>query len=429
MLDLHGSAGVPRTGGAKSGPTAAGEGPLGNLGVNGCYRGPVSDTPAFQGGGPLGDLLRDLARLLTAQGPINWEVARQLALWVATEGQSEPNPAPLARMKTEELLRVADMHVAEATGMATSRRGWLSLHAVTRGEWAQAALSAWKEVLTTLATSLAGSLGAEQLPDGVPMDQFIGNLPQVIGPLLIGAQAGTMVGHLASQAMGQYDMPMPAPSSDELLVVPAAVDAFAAEWDLQADDVRMYVCLRDTVYHSVLCRPHVASALQGHLLSYAGAFEVPLGSFQDKLSGLDPTDPLSFQRSLGDPEALLGEMQSDEQRRLLVPSRAFLSAVSGYADYFIGKVGQGLVGSYPLVSEAFRRRRLEDGPGQRVLGKLLGVEVDQAVVDKGHAFVSGVLERAGEEGLARLWSSPKTLPTAPEVDAPGLWLARIEMVG
>jgi len=61
------------------------------------------------------------------------------------------------------------------------------------------------------------------------------------------------------------------------------------------------------------------------------------------------------------------------------------------------------VGSYPLVSEAFRRRRLEDGPGQRVLGKLLGIELDQATIDRGHAFVTGVLERAGEEGLARLW--------------------------
>jgi uncharacterized protein (DUF2342 family) len=82
-----------------------------------------------------------------------------------------------------------------------------------------------------------------------------------------------------------------------------------------------------------------------------------------------------------------------------------------------------------LVSEAFRRRRLEDGPGQRVLGKLLGIEVDQATVDRGHAFVTGVLERAGEEGLARLWESPSGLPTPAEVDAPGLWLARTDLSG
>ena len=39
----------------------------------------------------------------------------------------------------------------------------------------------------------------------------------------------------------------------------------------------------------------------------------------------------------------------------------------------------------------------------------------------------GVVERAGDEALARLWVSPRELPTPAEVDAPGLWLARIEL--
>ena len=324
----------------------------------------MSEGSPLSGSGPLGDLLRDLARLLTAQGPLNWEVARQLAIWTSTEGQSEANPDPLARMRTEELLRVADMYVAEATGMPTSRRGWLSLRCVTRSEWASITLTSWKELLTRLASSL--SPGAEppaQPGEGNPMDQLLGNLPQVIGPLVLGAQSGTMVGHLATRAMGQYDMPMPAPGTDELMAVPVAVDAFAAEWGLAADDVRMYVCLRDVIHHTVLSRPHVAAVLHEHLFAYAGAFDVPMDTIEQRLSGLDPSDPMSFQQSLGDPEALLGDIQTDQQRRLLVPFRAFLTALSGYTDFIIDKVGQRMVGSYPLVSEAFRRRRLEDGPG------------------------------------------------------------------
>jgi putative hydrolase len=391
----------------------------------------MSESSSFPGGGgPLGDLLRDLARLLTAQGPLNWEVARQLAVWTATEGQTEPNPDPMARIRTEELLRVADMYAAEATGLPTSRRGWLALRCVTRAEWASTTLSAWKDILTRLASSLSPA-GEPAAPtgEGNPMDQLLGNLPQVIGPLVLGAQAGTMVGHLASRAMGQYDLPMPAPSSDELMAVPVAVDGFAAEWGLAPDDVRMYVCLRDVVYHAVLSRPHVATFLQEHLFAYAGAFQVPMDAIEQRLSGLDPTDPMSFQQSLGDPEAFLGDIQSDQQRRLLVPARAFLTVLSGYSDYFIDKVGQRLVGTYSLVSEAFRRRRLEEGPGQRVMGRLLGIEVDQPMVEKGHAFVAGVIERAGEEGLARLWAAAPNLPTPAEVDAPGLWLARIELPG
>ena len=41
--------------------------------------------------------------------------------------------------------------------------------------------------------------------------------------------------------------------------------------------------------------------------------------------------------------------------------------------------------------------------------------------------MAGVVERAGEDGLARLWEAERTLPTPAEIDAPGLWLARIEL--
>ncbi len=371
-----------------------------------------------------------MARLLTAQGPINWEVARQLAIWTATEGNSEPNPDPLARIRTEELLRVADMYVAEATGMATSRRGWLALRCVTRAEWASTTLESWKGVLLRLASSLGpGPSVPAPAGEANAMDQLLGNLPQVIGPLVLGAQAGTMVGNLAARALGQYDVAAPAPNSDELMAVPDVVDGFAKEWDLPVDDVRMYVCLRDVVHHTVLSRPSVSTAFQDHLLAYAGAFHVEMDVIEQRLGSLDPSDLLSLQQSLGDPETLIGDIQSDEQRRLLVPFRALLAAISGYTDFVIDKVGKRLVGSYPLVSEAFRRRRLEDAPGQRVLGKLLGIELDQATVDRGHAFVTGVLERAGEEGLVRLWEGPAGLPTPAEVDAPGLWLARTELLG
>jgi putative hydrolase len=399
-------------------------------------------TPFPGGGGPFGDLMRDLARLLSSQGPVNWEVARQLAAWTATEGQPEANPDPIARMRTEELLRVADMHVSEATGLATSRRGWLSVRCTTKSDWAATTLEAWRELLSRLAVSMGGMAGplagmagpgggfGEGGDDDAPMgsmEQLLGNLPQVLGPLMFGAQAGTMVGHLANRALGQYDMPMPAPQVDDLLNVPASVDAFASEWSLPADDVRMYVCLRDVAYHSVLCREHVAVFFREHLSAYAGAFQMDMASLQEKLGGIDPADPSSFQRSLGDPDALLAEMQSDEQRRLLVPFSAFIAALVGYADFVMDKVGRRLVGSYGLVAEAFRRRQVEDGPGQRALGKLLGVEVEQRTVETGRAFISGVVERAGEDGLRRLWESAATLPTPAEIAAPGLWLARIEL--
>src|ERR1700730_16179450 len=116
----------------------------------------MSEPGPFGGGGPLDDLLRNLARLLTTQGPVNWEVGRQLAQWTATEGSAEDNPDPVTRVRLEELLRVADLHVSEATGLPTTPTGGLlTALAVTRAEWALRTMDAWKPLLERLGTSLA----------------------------------------------------------------------------------------------------------------------------------------------------------------------------------------------------------------------------------------------------------------------------------
>jgi putative hydrolase len=395
----------------------------------------MSEPSPFGGGGPLDDLMRNLARLLVSAGPINWEIARQMATFGATGGQPESNPDPVARVRLEELLRVADLQVTEATGLATAHGGVLGVRAVTRAEWAQRTLDAWRPQLERLATALSKAAGdsnpapgdAESDDAADTMSQLLGNLPQVIGPLLFGMQSGAMVGDLARRAMGEYDLPTPRPPRDEVVVVPVTIDGFGQDWSLPEDDVRLWVLLREVTSHAVFGTAHVRQRLEELMTAYAGAFQPDPHALEDRLSAFDPTDLSGLQSTFGDPEALLGELQSDEQRRLQGPLQSLLAVIAGYVDHVMDTVGRRLIGSYGPLTEALRRRRLEDGQGQRILGKLLGVGLDEAGYARGQAFVGGVLERAGDEGLARLWSSAANLPTPAEVDAPGLWLARIDL--
>jgi uncharacterized protein (DUF2342 family) len=43
--------------------------------------------------------------------------------------------------------------------------------------------------------------------------------------------------------------------------------------------------------------------------------------------------------------------------------------------------------------------------------------------------VRGVIERGGDVELAKLWTVEENLPTPAEVDAPGLWIARVNLPG
>jgi putative hydrolase len=406
----------------------------------------VSSPEAFGsgpfGGGPLGDLMRNLARLFTTQGPLNWEIARQMAQWTATGGEPEPNPDPSSRVRLEELIRVAELHVTEATGLSVSASGLLAVRAVSPSEWSLRTLDAWRPLLEKLASKMSASLPSpgEDDPEGGtgagatglggesdPMAKLFSNLPQMLGPFLFGLQSGSMVGQLASRAMGQYELPMPRPPGDELLMVTSTIDRFASDWSLEPDEVRLWICLREATNHAVLGRPHVREKLDGLIGQYVDAFDPSPDAIESRLSGIDPTDMAGLQQAFGDPESLLGELQNDAQRQIQVPLQSLLAAVAGYVDHVMDNVGRRLIASYAPLTEALRRRRLEESAGTRVLGQLFGVALDGTRYEQGQAFVRGILERAGEEGLLRLWKSGRELPTPAELTAPGLWLARIDL--
>jgi putative hydrolase len=370
----------------------------------------------------------DLARMFSRQGPVNWDVARQTASWLANEGQPEPNVDPLERIRLEELVRVADLHVSAATGLSTSIAGGvLSILPVSRGDWALHSLEAYRPFLERLATALST---AGEDDDDDPADvtaKLMGDLGKMLGPVLLGMQSGFMLGHLSRRALGQYDLPLPRRPADQLLVVPANLDAFAEEWSLNGDDLRLWVCLQEVTLHAVLGRPHVRTRLADLINEYVSRFEVDPEALEISLGNIDPTDPAGLQKVLGNPETLLGAMRSPGQQETLTRIETLTAVISGYVDHIMDTTGRGLIGSYGQITEALRRRRVEASDGDRFAARLLGLELGRGQYERGANFIRGVVERAGDDGLVRLWVTERELPTNAEVDAPGLWLARIDL--
>jgi len=392
--------------------------------------GPGDDNP-FKGM----PLFGDLARLFQQQGPVNWDAARQLALSIAVGETAEVNIDPLDRIKIEQLARVADLQVANATGLSTSITGrGVTVVPVTRSVWASATLDAYRPLFTQLADSLhqdgPSTLSDDDLPSGADPMAWMGPLMDMIGPTMLGMTAGSMVGHLARRSFGPYDLPLPRPPTDELTILTDNLDEFGRGWSLPADDLRLWVCLHEIATHAVLGVPHVRSRIERYLHDYLAGFEADSGGLERRLGEVDLGDPAAMgglQSLFGDPEALLGAIQSPGQLQLLPQFEALVTVVVGYVDHVMDEIGHGLLSSYAMVTEAVRRRRVEADESTRFVERLFGLELTQAQYDRGSHFVHGVVERAGAEGLARLWVNEQDLPTPAEVDAPGLWLARIDL--
>jgi len=242
------------------------------------------------------------------------------------------------------------------------------------------------------------------------------------------------VGHLAQRALGQYPLAVPWAPSDELILVTDNIASFASDWSLPEEETLLWVCARELASNTVLTRPAVRGRMEELLLALAASSAAAQQDLTGRLGALGGggleaggMDIESLQGMFGDPEALLGELLTPESRRSSDQLTALAVVIDGYADHVATLVGQKLVGSHSQLAEAWYRRRIERGKGEEAAGALFGLDLDQSQVDRGRSFVSGVVERAGEDGLARLWSTARNLSTPAEVDAPGLWLERISL--
>lgn len=382
-------------------------------------------------------LFRDLARMLQGQGGFQWDQARAFAMQLATGGESEANPDPMERIQLEQLARVAELHVGQVTGLSTSLTGRpLTVVPVNRATWVHATADAYRPLFEVLATALAADAsaaraGSDDEPSD-PMGAFLNQLMSAAQPMMLSLMAGSLLGHLARRSFGQYDLPVPRPASDELVLVSPNLASFAEEWSLPIDDLRLWVCLHEVTHHAVLGVPHVRDTLSALLAEYAAGFRPSAAGLEERFGSLtidDPTDLSSLsslQSAFGDPEVLLGAIRSDEQRAILPRLEALVAVVVGVVDWTMDSIGGTLIGSYGQLTEALRRHRVEADASDRFVEQLLGLELTRAAYERGSRFVDGVVERAGPGGLDPLWRDARSLPTPAEIDAPGLWLARLE---
>ena len=392
------------------------------------------DTPSgnfpFGDGNPFGAMpfLGDIMKSLAGQGPLNWDIARQVA-YVGL-GQGGTNVDPAARIACENLAPLAHRHLADFLAGVETREP--RIECVTPAQWCHSTLDAYRPVFDNLAAALAQRPASDVSPDPAtdPMSSMMNGLMSAMAPMMLGMTVGSMVGQLAARAFGQYDLLLPRDPDKALLVVPANIDSFAGEWDLPLADIRMWVLVHELAAHAVLSTPHLRAALIDAVNSYVSAFSPDPDAVIEKLSGteIDASNPMAaFQQTMSDPALLLGAVISPEQEALRPRVDALLACTVGLVDWIVDGVTQRLLGGAPAVTEALRRRRIESSPADKFVEHLLGIHHTRATVERGRAFIRGIIERSSVERVLDLLNRDDALPTPAEVDAPGLWLARLEI--
>ena len=392
----------------------------------------MSPTPEEQPFGvPPGDVWNDVPLfleiqrvLMSSSGPVNWELARQVGIASASWGTEDPAPSEEDRRGFDEAVRVAELQVAGFTGLEAPSDIPM-VEAVRRGQWVQANIEGLRALLEPAAAKIGDAIATAQR-DAVP-EQAQAGVAQMLGqlsPLLLGAQVGTVLGTLAQQVLGQYDIAVPRPDgAGALLFVVPNIARFEKEWSLDPTEFRTWIAIHEVTHRFEFARPWALTRFRELIDDFTSTLTLDVEELQQRLASLDPSNPEGMQEMLAGQESLFGAVMDDEQRLKLRRVQAFMTASEGYGDHVMHALGAQMLPSYARIDEAMRRYR-ETEHVDPVFERLLGIEVKREQYRLGRSFCDTVVELTDEATLARMWDSAEALPSMPELEEPRLWLAR-----
>jgi putative hydrolase len=361
-------------------------------------------------------LFAELQKLLSwSGGPVNWDLAKQLAV-SGLAGANRPVD-PAERAAVADAVRLADHWLDEQTELAS---GVQSVESWTRLEWLEKTLPVWSTLCDPIAARVVSAMGsaipAEQLQALGPGNPLAGIMNQV-GGLMFGAQVGQGIGALAQEVVASTDIGVPLGPAGVAALVPENVAAFGDGLGLPADEVRLYLALREAAHQRLFTHvPWLRQRLLAAVESYARGISIDMSAIESAMGSVDPSDPASVQRALSG--GLFEPETTPDQQAALRRLETLLALVEGWVDAIVADAaGQRMPGAQAL-RETSRRRRASGGPAEQTFATLVGLELRPRRLREAAALWWAVTSKHGVSGRDSLWGHPDLLPSAEDLDDP-----------
>jgi putative hydrolase len=381
-------------------------------------------------------LFREFARLLSGEsGPVNWELARQVAVATAigadTLGMTPALPArkfspePGEQRAWDDHLRLAELWVDPVSSLPSPDHP-LVAQPISRADWAEAALRSFPPLIEPGASRMADSLGPGATA-GVPpeMGQMVGRL----GGLIVGLQVGTVVGQLSQLVLSQFDLMMPTKDRGRLFFLSENVRALEQSSGLAHDQLRLWLACHEVIRQRLLVGvPWFEEHLYRLVKEMAALTEPDPSGLMERLQTLDMSRPESIQELLEGGEGLTAPA-SPALQAATARLEVLLALADGYAMVLSERVLAGRLPALQSIQAAVRARMTDDEGAHALFAQLLRADPERAGATRGERFCREVLAATDVDGLDRIWAHPDFLPSPEELASPGRWLERAGLVG
>jgi coenzyme F420 biosynthesis associated uncharacterized protein len=360
-------------------------------------------------------LARRRAERIGREGLVDWERAEAIAVRRLRRAAGALSPAELAA--TEPAYDAAMQRIVPLLEARLGRPlpGVVERYSVVdRAGWARANLVTFKHLVGRLEESLLQRMQ----PHGLGQ-----SLATLANRVITTQQVGFLLGFLGNRVLGQYDVALLSAEAQpgRLLFVEENVRVTATTLGVPLADFRIWIALHEATHAFELeahpwVRPYLAERLERQLTA-----------FIEEARALQVQGIVRVVRNWRrDGEFPFAGFLSDEQRQLLRETQRVMSLLEGFGDWVMDELGAQLIPNVETIREKFDARRNQRRRGlERIVSRLIGLDMKLEQYRRGERFVAGVAALAGRDAIDRLWQGPESLPSEAELDDPPSWVRRV----
>ncbi|HZM74091.1 MAG TPA: zinc-dependent metalloprotease [Candidatus Limnocylindrales bacterium] len=382
----------------------------------------MPDTPfgfALPGGQPpdpndpqqMQQFLAGLQQLMAAAqtgggGPVNWDLARQVATSaLAVEG--DPAVTAAERAEVADALRLADLWLEPATALPS---GVVTTAAWNRNEWIYNTMDVWRKLADPVAARMVSAMGDLVPPEARAQLGAMSTMITALGGALFGGQFGQALAKLATEVLSAGDIGLPLGPAGTAALIPSNIKVYREGLELDPEEVRLFVALREAAHqrlfgHVPWLRGHVLAAVE----TYARGIRVDREAIEEAMRRIDPSDPETMREI--QLEGIFAQEDTEQQKAALTRLETALALVEGWVVHVVETAAQGRLPNVAKLSEAFRRRRAAGGPAESTFAQLVGLELRPRRLREAAALWTALSEHRGTDGRDALWGHPDLLPS------------------
>ncbi|MFJ8625451.1 zinc-dependent metalloprotease [Kitasatospora sp. NPDC093550] len=376
--------------------------------------------------GDLGAAFQQLGQMLSFEGgPVNWDlatnIARQTVVAEPAEGKSKDRSVSDAECSAvAEAVRLADLWLDGSTEFPS---GAGTAVAWSRAEWIEATLPVWKDLVDPVAERVGNAMGGILPEEMQAMAGPLMGMMRSMGGAMFGTQIGQALGALAGEVVGSADVGLPLAPAGKAALLPQNVAEFGEGLSVPADEVRLYLALREAAHQRLFAHvPWLRAHLLGAVEAYARGIKVDTSRMEELVGQLDPTNPEALQDALAG--GLLQPEDTPEQKAALARLETALALVEGWVDAVVHAAAEPHLPQAGALRETVRRRRAAGGPAEQTFATLVGLELRPRRLRDASRLWALLADARGVEGRDALWEHPDMLPTAADLDDPDAFVHR-----